>query len=71
MICRFQRFLAVILAVVYLIPIPMSFTRTAYRFSLFSTFAVLAYQMYSKHGKPWGMVRPPKRALLDSAPTLM
>eukprot|EP00591_Stephanopyxis_turris_P005302 CAMPEP_0195524130 /NCGR_PEP_ID=MMETSP0794_2-20130614/23801_1 /TAXON_ID=515487 /ORGANISM="Stephanopyxis turris, Strain CCMP 815" /LENGTH=369 /DNA_ID=CAMNT_0040654291 /DNA_START=101 /DNA_END=1206 /DNA_ORIENTATION=+ len=67
---EFQRFLAVILAVVYLIPIPMSFTRTAYRFSLFSTFAVLAYQMYSKHGKPWGMefvrrILDPHRRFLD------
>ena len=52
----FQRVLAVLLALVYFVPVPMAFTATAYRFALLTSFCLFAFQVYATHGKPWGQV---------------
>lgn len=52
-----QRLVAVVLGLIYFIPVPLGFTVSFYRFSLLSIFCLLAFEVYAVHGKPWGMVR--------------
>eukprot|EP00750_Incisomonas_marina_P008215 INCI1537.3.p1 GENE.INCI1537.3~~INCI1537.3.p1 ORF type:complete len:411 (+),score=72.35 INCI1537.3:35-1267(+) len=65
-----QRLVAVVLGLVYFIPVPLGFTVSCYRFSLLSIFSLLAFEVYAVHGKPWGMafmqrVLDPNRRYLD------